>query len=45
MGTRVLGWSSLVSVAVVMVAWLFNYPLIQLNISVSVLHWDDLIAC
>lgn len=32
---RILGWSSLVSVAVVMVAWLVNYPLIQSNISVG----------
>ncbi|XP_006460356.1 hypothetical protein AGABI2DRAFT_203369 [Agaricus bisporus var. bisporus H97] len=29
---NVLGWSSLVSVAVVMIAWLFNYPLIQWNV-------------
>ncbi|KAF9453004.1 P-loop containing nucleoside triphosphate hydrolase protein [Macrolepiota fuliginosa MF-IS2] len=30
---NILGWSSLVSVAVVMIAWLFNYPLIQWNVS------------
>jgi hypothetical protein len=35
---RVLGWSSLISVAVVSIAWLFNYPLIQWNVRVSL--WD-----
>ncbi|KAJ3575801.1 hypothetical protein NP233_g845 [Leucocoprinus birnbaumii] len=32
---NVLGWSSLASVVVVMIAWILNYPLIQVNISIA----------
>ena len=36
---RVLGWSALSGVAVILLAYLLNYPLAKYNISVSVNHF------
>jgi hypothetical protein len=35
--TRILGWSALSGVVVVLVAFILNYPLAQYDISVSII--------